>query len=45
MRKSGPLDIDGEGVEDITTEYKPPRRGRFMINHTEVHEDKKMALY
>ena len=30
----------GPNVEDITTECKPPRRGRFMLNYTEAHEDK-----
>ena len=27
-------------VEDITTEHKPPRRGRFTLNYTEAQEDK-----
>ena len=29
-----------DGVGDITTEYKPPRRGRFMLIRIEAHEDK-----
>ena len=27
-------------VGDITTEYKPPRRGRVMLIRIEAHEDK-----
>ena len=27
-------------VEDITTECKPPRRGRFTLNYTVAQEDK-----
>ena len=30
----------GPNVGDITTEYKPPRRGRVMLIHIEAHEDK-----
>ena len=30
----------GPNVGDITTEYKLPRRGRFMLIHIEAHEDK-----
>ena len=26
-------------IGDITTEYKPPRRGRFTLNYIEAHED------
>ena len=26
-------------VGDITTEYKPPRWGRFTLNYIEAHED------
>ena len=28
-----------DAVGDITTEYKPPRRGRFTLNYIEAHED------
>ena len=29
----------GPNVGDITTEYKPPWRGRFTYNYIEAHED------
>ena len=29
----------GPNVGDITTECKPPRRGRFTLNYIEAHED------
>ena len=29
----------GPNVGDITTECKPPRRGRFTFNYIEAHED------
>ena len=30
----------GPNVGDITTEYKPPRRGRVKLIRIEAHEDK-----
>ena len=29
----------GPNVRNITTEYKPPRRGRFILIRIEAHED------
>ena len=29
----------GPNVGDITTECKPPRRGRFTFNYIEAHKD------
>ena len=34
-----------ESAGDITSECKPPRRGRFTLNYIEAHKTQKMAFY